>query len=99
MTLAVAVVSLLLRGQASPRRRWTVVLSVLMAATPCPASIGVPVAFLSGMSVAARHSVLIKSGAAIEATARATHVVLDKTGTLTMGSPQVLTFEVFGEGM
>ena len=32
--------------------KWEVVLSVLMAATPCPAIIGVPVALLSGMSVA-----------------------------------------------
>ena len=34
------------------RRRWEVILSVLMAATPCPLSIGVPVAFLSARSAA-----------------------------------------------
>lgn len=98
LTLVAAALSVALRRGQSPHRRWKVALSVLMAATPCPASIGVPVAFLSGMSVAAHHSVLIKSAAAIEAAAKATHIVLDKTGTLTSGSPQVLAFEVFRQG-
>lgn len=71
-------------------------LSVLMAATPCPATIGVPVAFLSGMSLAARHGVLIKSGAALEALAKASHVVLDKTGTITRGAAVVREFVVHG---
>eukprot|EP00927_Polykrikos_kofoidii_P037569 TRINITY_DN31743_c0_g1_i1.p1 TRINITY_DN31743_c0_g1~~TRINITY_DN31743_c0_g1_i1.p1 ORF type:complete len:808 (-),score=154.43 TRINITY_DN31743_c0_g1_i1:114-2492(-) len=97
LTFAVAALALAARrrGLDSARQRWTVVLSVLMAATPCPATIGVPVAVLSGMSVAARHGVLLKSGAAVEGLAAVTHVVLDKTGTLTTGVPSVRSFEVF----
>jgi len=48
------------------------------------------------MNVAARHGVLIKSGEAIESLAAASHVVLDKTGTLTHGEPVVRSFEVRG---
>eukprot|EP00928_Gymnodinium_smaydae_P062972 TRINITY_DN46689_c0_g1_i1.p1 TRINITY_DN46689_c0_g1~~TRINITY_DN46689_c0_g1_i1.p1 ORF type:complete len:747 (-),score=126.73 TRINITY_DN46689_c0_g1_i1:345-2543(-) len=94
LTLIAAALALVLRWKSDPRQRWKASLAVLMAATPCPASIGVPVAFLSGMSVAAHQGVLIKSGAAIEAVSKATHIVLDKTGTLTRGSPTVLSFEV-----
>jgi len=95
LTLVAAVLVLGLRRGAVPLSRWTTVLSVFMAATPCPASIGVPVAFISCMSVAAKHSVLIKSGAAIEAVASARHIVLDKTGTLTQGRPRVHRFTSF----
>lgn len=98
LTLAAAVLCLALRRRASILRRWSTVLSVLTAATPCPAAIGVPIAFLSCMSVAARSGVLIKSGAAIEALATAKHLALDKTGTLTAGRPRVQSFEVFLEG-
>jgi len=96
LTLTTAAAALIVRTRSSAKRRWHVVLSVLMAATPCPASIGVPVAYLSGMSIAARHGVLVKSGSAVEALARATHVVLDKTGTLTQGVPNLRCFEVLG---
>jgi len=96
MTLAVAAFACFVRRRRPVERRWSVVLSVLMSATPCPASIGVPVAFLSGMSVAARQGVLIKSGEAIESLAAASHVVLDKTGTLTKGESVVRSFEVQG---
>eukprot|EP00930_Biecheleria_cincta_P044823 TRINITY_DN30875_c0_g1_i1.p1 TRINITY_DN30875_c0_g1~~TRINITY_DN30875_c0_g1_i1.p1 ORF type:complete len:722 (+),score=120.55 TRINITY_DN30875_c0_g1_i1:129-2294(+) len=96
LTLAVAGFALLVRlNRTSAKQRWDVVLSVLMSATPCPASIGVPVSFLSGMGVAARHGVLIKSGAAIEHVSQASHIVLDKTGTLTLGKPVVRFFHVF----
>ena len=44
---------------------WQRVLSVLMAATPCPAAIGVPIAFLSGMSLSSSRGVSIKSGVAL----------------------------------
>ena len=67
------------------RRRWEVVLSVLMAATPCPLSIGVPVAFLSARSTVTKEGITLKSGGALEQLAKATCVVLDKTGTVTTG--------------
>eukprot|EP00041_Stephanoeca_diplocostata_P027257 m.748068 g.748068 ORF g.748068 m.748068 type:complete len:270 (+) comp23148_c0_seq19:1347-2156(+) len=67
------------------RSAWDAALAVLMSATPCPLAIGVPVAFLSGLACSARMGMTIKNGSALETLARATTVVLDKTGTLTEG--------------
>lgn len=60
---------------------------VLVLATPCPLLIAAPVAFIGGMSRAARNSVIVKSGATLEQLARARTAVFDKTGTLTYGTP------------
>lgn len=58
---------------------------VLVVATPCPLLIAAPVALISGMSRAAKHGIIVKSGAVIEQLARVTTAVFDKTGTLTTG--------------
>lgn len=63
--------------------------AVIVAATPCPLILAVPVAIISGMSKAASKGAIIKGGAALEQLARAKTVLLDKTGTLTHGGPQV----------
>ena len=60
-------------------------LAVLVAATPCPLILAVPVAIISGMSRAARLGVLVKNGGVLEALARIRIAILDKTGTLTHG--------------
>ena len=64
---------------------WEAALGVLMGATPCPLSIGVPVSFLSGTSSAAKKYITVKSGSAIEQISKTTVCVFDKTGTLTFG--------------
>ncbi|HTQ80805.1 MAG TPA: heavy metal translocating P-type ATPase, partial [Thermoanaerobaculia bacterium] len=51
----------------------------------------------AGVSRAARRGVIVKGGRALEALARARILLLDKTGTLTLGSPRVSAVEVFGE--
>ncbi|TDN91607.1 heavy metal-(Cd/Co/Hg/Pb/Zn)-translocating P-type ATPase [Microbacterium sp. BK668] len=58
---------------------------VLVLATPCPLLIAAPVAFVSGMSRAARSGIVVKDGAAIESLSRIRTVAFDKTGTLTRG--------------
>lgn len=63
--------------------------AVIVAATPCPLILAVPVAIISGMSKAASKGAIIKGGAALEQLARAKTVLLDKTGTLTHGGPQI----------
>jgi heavy metal translocating P-type ATPase len=63
--------------------------AVIVAATPCPLILAVPVAIISGMSKAAAKGSIIKGGAALEALARASTVLVDKTGTLTHGGPEV----------
>lgn len=64
--------------------------AVLVVATPCPLLLAAPVAIVSGLSRASRRGVVIRSGAALENLGQATTLVLDKTGTLTMGRPAVV---------
>ncbi|MGG5885987.1 heavy metal translocating P-type ATPase [Falsiroseomonas sp. HC035] len=65
-------------------------LAVLVVATPCPLLLAVPVALVAGLNRAARAGVMIKSGAALEALAQVSILVLDKTGTLTEGTPSLV---------
>jgi heavy metal translocating P-type ATPase len=62
--------------------RW---LAVMVAATPCPLILAVPVAIIAGVSRAAKAGVLVKGGGALETLARVQTIVIDKTGTLTKG--------------
>jgi heavy metal translocating P-type ATPase len=72
-------------------RNSTAALAVLVVATPCPLILATPIAIMSGISRAARHGLIVKSGAAIEQLGEADVAVFDKTGTLTLGMPQVNT--------
>ena len=60
---------------------------VLVLATPCPLLIAAPVAFIGGMSRAARNGVIVKGGGVLEQLSAARTAVFDKTGTLTYGTP------------
>lgn len=60
-------------------------LAVLVVATPCPLILAVPVALVSGLSRAAGIGVIVKGGGALEALAKVQVLVIDKTGTLTLG--------------
>jgi heavy metal translocating P-type ATPase len=64
-------------------------LAVLVSATPCPLILAVPVAIISGMGKAARRGVLMKGGPVLETMARASSLVIDKTGTLTHGKAEL----------
>lgn len=64
-------------------------IAVIVAATPCPLILAVPVALIAGMSRAAGRGAIIKGGAALEKLARAKTVMVDKTGTLTHGGPSL----------
>jgi heavy metal translocating P-type ATPase len=82
LTLAVAAAAWSVGG---PTRA----VAVLVVATPCPLILAAPVALVSGLSAAARRGVVVKSGGVLERLARCTTMVLDKTGTLTVGQPTV----------
>jgi len=62
---------------------------VLVVATPCPLILGAPIAFISGMSRAAKYGIIVKNGATLEKLAHIKTVAFDKTGTLTHGEPKV----------
>ncbi len=64
-------------------------LAVFVVATPCPLILAAPVALVSGVSRAAHAGVIVKGATAIERLGRARSVLLDKTGTVTLGEPSV----------
>lgn len=65
--------------------------AVLVVATPCPLILAVPVALVAGLSRAAHFGVLIKGAKPLESLARIRTLILDKTGTLTDGRPQIMS--------
>jgi heavy metal translocating P-type ATPase len=69
---------------------------VLVVATPCPLIIGAPVAFMAGMSRAARRGAIIRSSATLEKLHRAATFAFDKTGTLTRGAPALTDVRTAG---
>ena len=68
-------------------------LAVLVAATPCPLILAAPVAFIGGVSQAARLGILVKGGRPLEALAHVHTVLFDKTGTLTVGGARLVAIE------
>ncbi|MCL7466509.1 heavy metal translocating P-type ATPase [Phaeovulum sp. NW3] len=67
--------------------------AVLVVATPCPLILAVPVALVAGLSRAAHYGVLVKGAKPLEAMARIRTLILDKTGTLTDGRPQIVSID------
>jgi heavy metal translocating P-type ATPase len=64
-------------------------LAVFVVATPCPLILAAPIALIAGISRAARAGVIVKGGGVIEQLGEARTVLLDKTGTLTLGTPAI----------
>lgn len=64
-------------------------ISVLVISCPCALGLATPVAIMVGSGLGAKKGVLFKTAAALEAAGKTEFVVLDKTGTVTQGKPQV----------
>ena len=82
-TLLVAGLAWVLSGDAERA------LAVVVVATPCPLILAAPIALVSGLSRAARAGVIVKGAGAIETLGEARTVLFDKTGTVTVGTPEV----------
>lgn len=63
--------------------------AVLIIACPCALGLATPMSIMVGVGRAAQRGILIKNAEAIEVTEKVTHLVIDKTGTLTAGKPRV----------
>ena len=83
LSLALAAGAWLTTGDVEPA------IAVLVAATPCPLILAIPIAIISGISRGASHGAIIKDGAALESLARSEVLLVDKTGTLTLGGPEL----------
>jgi len=70
-------------------RGLTACIAVLIVACPCALGLAVPTAILVGTGVGAGRGILIKDPSALERCYGLTHIILDKTGTLTTGKPAV----------
>ena len=64
-------------------------ISVLVVSCPCALGLATPVAIMVGNGVAAKNGILFKTSTSLEQTGRAQIIVLDKTGTVTSGVPEV----------
>ena len=89
MTIALVAAAVWLLAGQSLEFALTTGISVLVISCPCALGLATPVAIMVGTGQGARHGVLFKSAEALETLSRADTVVLDKTGTLTQGKPQV----------
>lgn len=65
------------------------VLAVLVIATPCPLILATPIALMGGMNAAAHRRIIVKRLSALEVLSRIKAIIFDKTGTITLGKPQV----------
>lgn len=79
-------------GIDSSRALWIAV-SVIVVTCPCALSLATPGVMSAAIGQLAKQGVLVRHGRAIESLAKVTHIVLDKTGTLTYGQLKVLTCE------
>lgn len=64
-------------------------MALLVASSPCALALGTPATVLAGIAQAARRGVLVKGGMHLENLGTVAAIALDKTGTLTVGHPEV----------
>jgi len=93
--LLIALVTFFTWGLLVPERGWLFGLlnavAVLIIACPCALGLATPVSLVTGIGRGAQAGVLVKDAAALEHLAAATTLLIDKTGTLTAGRPQVVS--------
>lgn len=75
----------------------TAAVAVIMIACPCALGLATPMALIVGIGRAARNGILVRSASALQNLASTNLLALDKTGTLTEGTPRVVSIRPLGE--
>ncbi len=89
ITLAIAAFAFFHSGQ-----NLNHVLAVLAIATPCPLLIATPIALLGGVNASAKRRIIVKKLSSLEALSRISTIIFDKTGTITLGKPQLTGLKI-----
>lgn len=71
--------------------------SVLIIACPCALGLATPMSIMVGVGRGANEGILYRNAEAIESLEKIDHLIVDKTGTLTKGKPEVVNIETFGD--
>lgn len=75
----------------------TILITVLIIACPCALGLATPTSIMVGTGISAEHHILIKSAEALETAHKTNAVILDKTGTITKGEPEVTNVISFSD--
>ncbi len=100
IVLVIAAITFLVWFNLGPEPRGafalTTSIAVLVIACPCALGLATPIAIMVGTGRAAQAGILIRNGDALQAASLLTHLVVDKTGTLTEGKPAVTAKQAYG---
>lgn len=72
-------------------------IAVLVIACPCALGLATPISTIVGMGRAAQLGILIRNAQALQQASKVTHIVFDKTGTITTGKPTVVEIKTIGD--
>ena len=96
IVLALTAGAIWLMMGASLEFAFSITISILVISCPCALGLATPVAIMVGTGRGAAHGILIKSGTALETAGGIDTVLMDKTGTLTEGRPQLTSIRPVG---
>ncbi len=98
VTVAIVAAAIWYAVGPEPRLAYAIVvaMTVLVIACPCALGLATPISIMVGVGRAAERGILIRNGEALQQAGRLTTVVLDKTGTVTEGRPQVTDLHPLG---